>query len=216
MKTPEYTLYWEALSGVIAPQAVFEEIGVAFRKVPVDMARDEHKGLEYLRINPTGQVPALKLPNGSVISESAAMVLFLGELHPKARLVPPIGDADRAGFLRWLLYMATTGYMTFRRTGHPERFTLDEAGVESVRRAAIRDADRCFDVLENAIEGTPYFLPTGFSALDIYLCMLAVFHPDYPRLSARWKRIGALCRAVRQRPACARVFDEHTGSSPPE
>ncbi len=210
MKNLEYTLYWEAFSGAIAPQAMFEEMGVAFRKLPVDMARSEHKGPEYLHVNPTGQVPALRLPDGSVISESAAIVLVLGELHPQSRLVPLSGSSDRAEFLRWLIYMATTGYMTLKRACHPERFTVDEASIESVRLAAIRDIGRCFDVLDNAIDGTPYFLSSGFSALDIYLCMLAVFHPDKPDLFARWKRIDVLCKAVRERPACARVFDEHT------
>jgi glutathione S-transferase len=213
MTTFDYALYWEALSGAIAPQAMFEEMGVPFRKVPIDMARDEHKTPEYMKTNPTGQVPALKLPDGSVISESAAIVLALGDLHPQSRLVPSVGDVDRAGFLRWLIYMATTGYMTAIRANHPERFTIDDSGIEAVRRAAIRDFGRCFDVLENAIEGTPYFLPRGFSALDIYLCMLTVFHPDRPDLSGRWKRMDVLCRAVRNRPACAHVFEEHIGSA---
>jgi len=215
MITFEYALYWEALSGAIAPQAMFEEMGVSFRKVPIDMAREEHKAPEYMKINPTGQVPALKLPDGSVISESAAMMLVLGELHPQSRLVPDVGEADRAGFLRWLIYMATTGYMNALRANHPERFTIDDSGIEAVRHAAIRDVGRCFDVLENAIQGTPYFLPRGFSALDIYLCMLTVFHPDRPDLSVRWKRMAALCRAVRERPACARVFDEHMAAQIP-
>jgi glutathione S-transferase len=209
MTTSEHVLYWEALSGAIAPQAMFEEMGVPFQKRPVDMAREEHKTPEYMTINPTGQVPALKLPDGSVISESAAIVLALGERYPQSRLVPNVGEADRAGFLRWLIYMATTGYMTSIRANHPERFTIDDSGIEAVRRAAIRDVGRCFDVLENAIEGTPYFLPRGFTALDIYLCMLTVFHPDRPDLSGSWPRMDALCRAVRERPACARVFDEH-------
>lgn len=215
MTTFDYALYWEALSGAIAPQAMFEEMGVPFHKVPIDMAREEHKTPEYLKINPTGQVPALKLPDGSVISESAAMMLALGELHPQFRLVPKVGEADRAGFLRWLIYMATTGYMTALRANHPERFTIDESGIEAVYRAAIRDFGRCFDVLENAIQGTPYFLPRGFSALDIYLWMLTVFHPERPDLSVRWKRMDALCLAVRDRPACARVFDEHMAAQIP-
>ncbi len=83
--------------------------------------------------------------------------------------------------------------MKFIRTNHPERFTVDEAGVESGRRAAIRDAARCFDVLENAIEGTPYFLSRGFSVLDIYLCMLTVLL-GRADLFASTVRTGQACR----------------------
>jgi glutathione S-transferase len=104
--TPAYTLYWEALSGAMAPQIMLEEMGVAYRKVAVDMARGEHRSPEYLAINPTGQVPVLGLPDGTVIGESAAIVLVLGERHPEAGLVPLVGDPDRPAFLRWLIFMA--------------------------------------------------------------------------------------------------------------
>lgn len=208
MGTPDYTLYWEVASGAIAPQMMLEEMGVAYSKAQVDMEAGEHRSPAYLAINPTGQVPALRLPGG-VIGESAAMVLVLGERHPESGLVPATGDADRPVFLRWLCFMAASVYMTFVRSNHPERFTTDEAHVDSVRAAAIRDVDRYFGVLNDAIEGQPYFLPRGFSALDIYLCMLTVWYPDRTALFARNRKVGDLCRAVSRRPVAARVMEEH-------
>lgn len=208
MQAAEYALYWEVLSGAIAPQAMFEEMGLAYRKVPVDMEAGEHRSSEYLAVNPTGQVPALRLPDGTVIGESAAMVLVLGERHPEAGLVPAIGDPDRPTFLRWLVFMAASVYMTFVRANHPERFTLDASATEPVRLAALRDVDRYFAILDDAVAG-PYFLQRGFGALDIYLCMLTVWYPDRDRLFAANPRLGGLCRTVEQRPACARVMAEH-------
>jgi glutathione S-transferase len=204
-----YTLYWEKLSGAIAPQAMLEEMDVPYRKVSVDMEAGEHRGPAYLALNPTGQVPALGLPDGAVIGESAAMVLVLGERHPAPGLVPAPGDNDRPAFLRWLLFMAASVYMTFVRSNHPERFTTDERGTEPVRLAALRDIDRYFQVLDQAITGDPYLLGRGFSALDIYLAMLVVWHPDREDLFRRLPRIGALCLAVEQREAYARVIAEH-------
>lgn len=207
----DYTLYWEALSGAFAPQAMFEEMNIPYRRIEVDMAAGEHRSAEYLAVNPTGQVPALGLPDGSVIGESGAMVLVIGERHPAAGLVPAPGDADRALFLRWLLFMASSVYMACVRVNHPERYTTADQGLEPVRAAARRDVDRYFGILEQAIEGRPWFLVRGFGALDIYLGMLTLWHPDLDALFARHEKVGELCRALSGRPACARVMNEHAG-----
>jgi glutathione S-transferase len=188
---------------------MLEEMGVPYRKVAVDMAGGEHRGAEYLSINPTGQIPALRLPSGVVVGESAAIVCILGDLHPEFGLVPAIADPDRPLFLRWLLFMATSAYTAFIRSNHPERFTLDEAATEPVRQAALRDIEGHFRVLNGALEGDIYFLPRGFSALDIYLTMLTVWHP-YPSESFnRLPRLGALCSAVQSRSSYSKVLAEH-------
>jgi glutathione S-transferase len=202
---PGYTLYWEALSGAMAPQVMLEEMALGYRKVAVDMARGEHKSPAYLALNPTGQVPALGLPDGTVIGESAAIVLVLGERHPEAGLVPRVGDPDRPVFLRWLVFMAASLYMTFVRFNHPERFTTDQSATGPIRAAALCDLDRHFGLLGDAIGGDPFFLPRGLTALDIYLAMLASWHPDRQGLFERAPRVGALCRAVEARPSYAKV-----------
>ena len=63
------------------------------------MTAGEHLSLEYLAINPTGQVPALTLPDGRVIGESSAIVLALGEEHLDGKLAPLQGAADHPAFL---------------------------------------------------------------------------------------------------------------------
>jgi glutathione S-transferase len=204
-----YTLFWEEMSGAIAPQAMFEEMGVKYDKAAVDMAAGEHQSPEYLAVNPTGQVPALKLPDGRVIGESAAIVLVLGEEHPDGQLVPLPSDADRSVFLYWLLYLATSGYMTFSRYAHPERYTKDQNTVETVRLVAEEHVERFFNILENVIVGEPYFLARGFTALDIYLTMLAAWHSAREEMFQRNPKVAALCMAVENRPAYKKVMQDH-------
>ena len=204
-----YTLFWEELSGAIAPQAMFEEMGVNYDKVAVNMAAGEHLSSEYLAVNPTGQVPALKLPEGQVIGESAAIVLVLGEKHPDGNLVPLPGDSDRSAFIYWLLYLATSGYMTFGRYAHPERYTKDQNAIETVRLAAEDHVERFFEVIEGVIRGEPYFLARGFTALDIYLTMLTVWHSAREEMFKRNPKVAALCIAVENRPAYKEVMQDH-------
>jgi glutathione S-transferase len=173
------------------------------------MAANEHRTEAYLSQNPTGQIPALKLDDGRIMGESAAIVLFLGEQHPEGNLVPSPGDQERSEFLFWLMYMATSGYMTFVRSCHPERHTTDQEAIDPVRLAAEAQIDRIFDTLEGAVGGDPYFLPSGFSSLDIYLTMLTTWHADKAALFENNPKIAKLCAAVEKRPAYQRVMQDH-------
>lgn len=205
-----YVLFWEKGSGSIVVQALLEEMGVSYDRKYVDMSAGEHHEKEYLRQNPTGLVPALKLPNQHTIGESAAIVLHLGEQCTDGQLIPQSGDIERPDFLYWLLFMATTGYTTYGRLGHPERYTRDQSSLEPVRLAAEEDVTDFFDVLEGTIKGDPYFLSSGFTALDIYLTMLAGWHPDKNALFERNPKVARLCKAVESRPAYGKVIAEHS------
>jgi glutathione S-transferase len=205
-----YVLFWEKGSGSIVVQALLEEMGVTYDRKYVDMFAGEHHEKKYLRQNPTGLVPALKLPNHHTIGESAAIVLHLGEQCTDGRLVPQSGDSERPDFLYWLLFMATTGYTTYGRLAHPERYTRDQSSLEPIRLAADEGVTDFFDVLEGSIKGDPYFLSSGFTALDIYLTMLAGWHPDKSTLFERNSKVARLCNAVERRPAYEKVIAEHS------
>jgi glutathione S-transferase len=137
---------------------------------------------------------------------SAAIILTLGERHPCA-LVPAPGEQDRPEFLRWLIYMAASPYMTFVQFNHPYRFLDDPA-----THAALIDNARSrlltqFFALEEAIAGEPFFLPRGPSALDLYLYMLVEFYDDRAGLFAGGrgcKPCTAPSRRARARAASAR------------
>jgi len=206
---PIYTLYWERLSGAIGPQVLLEEIGAAYRKVCVDMAAGEHRGNAYRMINPVMRVPALGLPGGVVIGETAAIALVLGERHPGAGLVPAIDDPDRPQFLFWLVAMATCGYPVFSRACHPEQFTLDETANETVRLKGERDLEEFFSIIEKAIGGEPYFLPRGFTALDVYLTMLTEWVIDKQALFDKHPKLKRLSAAVAGRRSYEAVMADH-------
>lgn len=118
----KFTLFWAALSGAMAVEFILGEMGVPYRLAAVDMAAGEHRSRDYPDVNPAGQVPALALPDGKVIGESAAIILTLGDRHPETSLVPRQNQCERPNFLRWLIYMVTSPYMTFVQFNHPERF----------------------------------------------------------------------------------------------
>jgi glutathione S-transferase len=71
------TLYWSPRAASEAAMAALNEVGAEYRAEKIDMKAGEHKSPEYIKINPNGLVPALKLGDGRVMFETAAMVLYL-------------------------------------------------------------------------------------------------------------------------------------------
>jgi glutathione S-transferase/GST-like protein len=204
-----YKLYWAKMTGAIAPQALFEEIGAEYEKIVLDIESDENLSPEFLAINSMGQIPALVLPDGTLMTESAAMVMQICDLHPDAKLAPPAGSSESAQFQRWLLFMASNNYSSELRLCYPERFTTDPAGIEGIKEAARSDMDRYFAILNDALDPGPYLLGQTFSAVDIYLWMLTQWHPDIPQLLEESPRIRQLVELVQARPAVAWVLADH-------
>ena len=204
-----YQLYWEYMAGSIVAQAMLEESSADYGLCHVDMAADEHLQLTYKKINPTSRVPALALPDGTTVGETAAIVVFLGEQFPEKRLTPLPGDSDRATFLFWLNVMATSGYLTVARWAHPERYASDPNAVQQVEEKAALDLRKFFGVMEEAIAGDPFFLARGFSALDIYLTMLTEWHSDRAELFADFPSLAKIADNVRARPAYEKAIRTH-------
>lgn len=204
-----YTLFWEAMSGAMAVEFVLEEAGLPYQLRPVDMAADEHLSDAYRAINPTGQVPALGLPDGRLIGESAAIILTLGERHPETGLVPMTDAAERPAFLRWLIYMAASPYMTFVQFNHPERFLEDPHTHAALVANARNRLKHQFRLLDAVIAGAPFFLKSGLTALDFYVFMLVSFFPEREKLLFGCPKLDRLVQAVSERESVQRVMPRH-------
>jgi len=204
-----YKLFWSKSAGSMAPEALLEEIGATYEKVSIDLGKQENRNAEYLAVNPLGQIPALVLPDGTLMTESAAMVLHICDRHPEAKLAPPAGSPESARFQRWLVYMAAAVYGADLRLYHSDRMTTDAAGIEGIEAAARADLDRYFAILDDALSPGPYLLGERFSAVDIYLWMLAKWHPNTARLFADNPRVAKLVELVEARPSVAKVWAEN-------
>ena len=203
-----HTLYWSADSGAFVVQAVLEELGQPYRCQVVNTARGEHRTPEFLALNPMAQVPVLRLPDGTILTESAAMVVHLCDAHPEAGLLPEPGAAARAQAYRWLFWLATGLYESDLRYYYPDRYTADPGSVEAVQEAALDRMDRLLEIAEGLLPG-PYALGDRFSAVDLYLFMLVQWHPTWAEVYERHPRMGALMRLVRRRPAVDRIWGQH-------
>lgn len=201
-----FKLFWSAECGSFAPHAALSEVGAAYELVEVDLDKGEHHKPEFLAINPRAQVPVLMLPDGTIITESVAMMMHIADTHPESGLLPAIGHSQRAVAYRWLIFCAVNLYEAGCRVSHPAYYTADPAGHDGVRNKSLADLNEYWDMISEAIDDGPFFFGDTYSAIDICLLMIAQWHPDTRKLLERLPKLETLCDAVRARPAIDEVW----------
>lgn len=198
-----YKLYGRPGSGSVAPQILLEELGLSHELHWVDPTVAQ--GAEYRRLNPTGKVPALVLPDGTAMFESGAMVIHLTDCHPSA-LAPRPGTPAHAKYLQWMVYLSSTLYETYLRYYYSDRYSSGGMNdAPRVKERAASDLVTAFGVLEDGLH--PYLLGAEISAADLYLFMLSTwYHPSADALYRSFPRLGALAKIAAARPAVAKVM----------
>ncbi|MEQ8393809.1 glutathione S-transferase family protein [Thalassobaculum sp.] len=206
-----HTLYWKPQSGSLAPMTLLEETGLPYEAVKVNADAGEHKSEAYKRdVHPLGLIPALRLPDGTVMIESAAMVIYLADLAPQKGLAPAPTDAKRATYLQWLVYGAATLYPAYIRLYHPDYHRVREGDDEAVKALARTAIDTAWAAVERGLaDGRPFLLGDTASAADLYTGMLALWHPDPAAFKEACPNVAALRKAVWGRPAAAKALAAH-------
>jgi glutathione S-transferase len=199
-----YKLYGSLGSGSAAVEAALAEIGVEYEVITTSTKAKAHLTETYRAINPRQQVPALQLPDGSVMAEGSAMLLHLADAYPQSGLAPAPGTSARAQHDRWLIFMAVNIYEGELRHYYPDRYSDD---ADSVVAKAVAYVERHYAILDENIKG-PFFFGAALSMVDIYLWNLASWM-DPDRLSARFPRVHALVTKVRTRPLIAPIDAAH-------
>ena len=86
---------------------LLEELKADYELHVLNMKAGEQRGAAYLAVNPMGKVPAL-LHHGALVTEQAAVYLYLADMYPEAGITPMIGDPLRGPFLRWLAFYGSS------------------------------------------------------------------------------------------------------------
>jgi GST-like protein len=209
-----YVLHGDAGSGSAPIEMALAEIGATVELRAVPLAADAQLAADYRRMNPMGRIPTLVLPDGTVMTESVAILLTLADRHPEAGLLPTPGDAARARVLRWMILAGAEGYPHVTRADYPERFSADPSHADGIRaraREMFRDLWRIVEA-EAGLSGdpaAPFLLGARFSLADIYIAVLSRWLGGAAWLPDACPRLAALGAAVAARPRIAPVWQRH-------
>jgi glutathione S-transferase len=203
-------LHYYPSTAAMAPHIVLQELGVPFELVLVDRPADAHKSPDYLKLNPNGLIPVLT-DGDLVLYETAAICLYLCDMHPQAKLAPAVGTVERAHFYKWLIWLTNTLQATLITYFYPERSVNpgNAVGAAEVKAQAERKVGAMLDQLdaELARHGGPWLLGQNYSALDPYAMMLCRWTRGFASAPARARpHLGPYLQAMLARPAVQRVF----------
>jgi len=189
-------------------EAAFALAKIPFDYEEVDYGAGSATRERLLEVNPLGQVPALVLPDGSVLSESLAIIHYLNDLAPKAGLIPPKGDPQRVAFLRWSTYVVAAVYPTFTYGDEPAKWVEEVKGAKQLRESTDRHRLAQWLRLEE-IAGDPWFLGSKMTALDLYVAVMTRWRPGKKWFAANTPRLVAIAQKTSATPGVAEVIERN-------
>ncbi len=204
-------LYGAPGSGSAVIEMALRQAGLAYR-VERAASWEPGPGYEALKaINPLGQIPTLVLADGSVLTESAAILIHLGLTAPGLLPGEPMA---RARAIRGLVYIAANCYSAVSISDFPERWTTqsrDKTALEAVRQAAraqlheawIRFADQFHD------PARPFLCGDAPGALDFLAVVVSKWSGARAALHQQRPAFLGWLEALQRHPAVAGVHAEH-------
>jgi glutathione S-transferase len=188
-------LYWRPETVADVPLMALRLAGIEHRVITVG---EDVSPEEYLAINPAGTVPAM-VDGDLVLFETIAILMYLGDTFPQARLAPEPGTPEHALYDRWLAYIATNLMAAYYRWYHVAEMIDGDEHQAALKRGAERDVSLIGRRIESDLGDRDWLLGAGPTMPDLLLGNVATWGDDIagvaahgPRLAALVARVGAL------------------------
>ena len=184
-------LYYSPGACSLSPHIVVSEAGLPVELEQVNLA--EHKtatGQDYMSVNPKGYVPALRLDDGSILTEGPAIVQYLADQKPASGLAPAAGTIDRYRLQEWLTFIGTELHKSFSPL-------FNKASSDDVKNTAKTSINKRLAWLNDQLAGRQYLMGGKFTVADAYAFTIVnwtnfvgIDLKDYPNLGAYMARVG--------------------------
>lgn len=171
------------------------EAGVKFEHAPVDRkTKKTPDGEDLLQLNPKGYVPTLKLDNGEVLTENSALLAYIGDLNPAARLIPAAGTLERFRVHEWLSYINGELHKNFGMLFNP-------ATPEAMKDMAKQNIDKRLSYVEDRLGGKTFLTGDNFTVADAYLYVVLSWRGRVGVGIEKFPKVGAFFERVADRPS---------------
>ena len=204
------TLYGTQGSGSAAIEAALAIAGVEARLVDAASWQESPELDELRRVNPLAQIPTLVLDDGSVLSESAAILIDLGLTHPQSGLLASESGA-RAQQIRGLVYIAANCYAAIGILDYPDRWYPDPD--DAVRKAMqMRGRARMHELWQTFADefpATPWLSGERIGALDVLAATVSMWAGARQALAATRAQFAELLARIEADPRVAAVWARH-------
>ena len=205
-----YTLYGKKGSGSASTQAALEIIGAPYRIVETASWEPNDAFAELVKLNPLGQIPTLVLPDGSVLTESAAILIHLGCVHPASGLLPH-GESAQARAIRGLVFIAANCYAAISVIDFPERWCedADEATQKRIRAGTRARLHQHWEMFADLFPAHPYLGGDAIGALDLLAAVVSKWSGSRPHLQQARPAFYETLLRIEAHPKVVPVFAQH-------
>jgi glutathione S-transferase len=188
-------LYFSPGACSLSPHIALREAGLPFELARVDLGKHQlEDGSDFAKVNPKGYVPVLQLDDGSLLTEGPAIVQYIADRKPDAKLAPAQGTLARYHLMEWLNYISTEIHKMFSPLFNPQ--AADP--VKSFARAAL---EQRFNYLSQELASRPHLMGQSFSVADGYLFTVLGWTKWAGIDLTRWPVLEAYVARVGARPA---------------
>lgn len=183
-----------------ASNIALHEAGLEFELVKVDRkTRRAADGLDYAEVNPKGYVPALALDNGAVLTENVAVLLYIADRNPAAKLAPPAGTMERYHLVEMLSFINSEIHKAFSPL-------FREDAPEAMKQYCRDNLGKRLDYLEKALGNKTFLMGEQYTVADPYLYVVLGWGQHVGVDIGRWPRLKNLCERVGARPHTAEAL----------
>jgi glutathione S-transferase len=155
-------LYYTTGACSMASNIALREAGIPFEMSKVDKRTKRVDGVEFVTINAKGYVPALRLADGQVLTENVAVLQYIADLNPAAKLAPPAGTMERYRLQEWLSFINSEVHKAFTPLFSSE-------ATEETKTYARNYLAKRLAYLEGALGDNTYLMGDQFTVADAYL-----------------------------------------------
>ncbi len=197
------TLYYSPGACSLAAHIVLEESGEPYEAKRVDFSRSEQRSEAYLKINPLGRVPALRLDDGTPLAENTAILPYLGKrfgLWPS----DPITEAKALSVVG---FFASSVHPAHAHARRPERYAADKAAFPTIQETGRKTFEGYLKQIDGMLAGRDWFLDR-YSVLDPYGLVFYAWGLRQDLPMTQFKNYTGLRDRMLQRPAVSRVIED--------
>lgn len=201
------------LFSAVGTGSTLVEAMLTFKKIPYEIEAIDYEAVcandpRIATLNPLSQLPTLLLTDGRVMTESAAIALYVESLQPEPSFTLKPDHADYHSFLRWLVFIVAAIYPTFSYGDDPSKWVKDEKGQKDLGTSTIEHRKKLWKMMEDAASKKgAWFFGDTFTVIDIYLGVMLHWRPRKEWFKKNCPALARIAENAKRHPALNEVIE---------
>ena len=202
-----FKLYFAPGTCALASHIALAEAGAPYTTVKLDFKANQQNSPEYLAINPKGRVPSLVTDRG-VLTETPAMLAFIAQSFPQARLAPIDDPFEFAKVQAFNSYLCSTVHVAHAHKMRGARWATEETTFADMKRMVPKTVGACFALIERDMLRGPWVMGEQYTICDPYLYTLTGWLEGDGVDIATLPKVADHRKRMSERPAVQKVMAE--------